>query len=224
MTTALQAMIRREWQRYWRRRGDALQAPLVFCLICLAFPLGGVPAPDLLARYAPAVIWAAALVACIFGLETLYRQEMAEGWVDAMLLSPWPLSLVLLVKAVIHWLFTGLPAVLLAWPVARALYFPAEHIPGLLLGLALGTPILVLIGGIGAGLTANMGRGGLLTSLLNLPLYLPILIFGAGSSVAAFDGLPMSAQLYLLASLLVAALLLAPWASAAALRISSDAS
>ena len=196
----------------------------MFCLVCLAFPLGGVPAPELLARNAPAVIWAAALVACVFGLESLYRQELSEGWVDTMRLSPWPLGLVLLIKAVVHWIFTGLPAVLLAWPLARALYFPVDAVPVLLIGLLLGTPVLVLIGGIGAGLTANMGRGGVLTGLLSLPLYLPVLIFGAGSAVAAHDGLPAEAQLYLLASLLVASLILAPWASAAALTISSEAS
>lgn len=215
---------RREFRRYWQRRSDSLQAPLIFCLVCVLFPLGAVPAPDLLARYAPAVIWAAALMACIFGLETLYRQEMAEGWVDAVLLSPWPLGLVLAIKALVHWLFTGLPVVLLAWPLGRALYFPAEHLPTLLLGLLLGTPVLVLLGGIGAGLTANMGRGGLLTSLLLIPLYVPVLIFGAGAATAEYDGLPGTAQLYLLGAMLVAAVFLAPWASAAALKIAAESS
>ncbi len=220
----LNALLRRELQRYWRRRGDALQAPLIFCLICLVFPLGGVPSPEHLARYAPAVIWAGALTACIFGLEALYRQEIAEGWVDAMLLSSWPMPLVLFFKALVHWLFTGLPVVLLAWPMSRALYFPADQVPAILYGLLLGTPVLVLLGGIGAGLTAGMGRGGLLTSLLMLPLYVPVLIFGAGCGVAAHDGLPYTGQLYLLACLLVAAVFLAPWASAAALKIASESS
>ena len=220
----LLAIARREWQRYWGRRGDVIQAPLIFCLVCLLFPLGGVPSPEHLARYAPAVIWAGALIACIFGLETLYRQELAEGWVDAMLLSAWPLSIVLLIKSLVHWLFTGLPVVLLAWLMGKALYFPDAALKVLLLSLLLGTPILVLLGGIGAGLTAGMGRGGLLMSLLMLPLYIPVLIFGAGAGVAAHDGLPATAQLYLLASLLVAALPLAPWASATALTIAAESS
>lgn len=222
--TALYSLFQREFRRYWLRRGDSLQAPLVFCLICLLFPLGGVPSPEHLARYAPAVVWAGALTACVFGLETLYRQELAEGWVDSMLLSPWPLPVALFIKAFVHWLFTGLPVVLLAWPLSRALYFPAQAQPELLLGLLLGTPVLVLLGGIGAGLTAGLGRGGLLTSLLMFPLYIPVLIFGAGCGVASYDGLPATAQLYLLACMLVVALSLAPWASAAALKIASETS
>lgn len=218
----INALWRREFQRYWRRRGDALQAPLVFCLVCLLFPLGAVPSPEHLARYAPAVLWAAALTACVFGLETLYRQEMNEGWVDNMLVSPWPLSLALLIKAIVHWLFTGLPVVLLAWPLGRALYFPVDALSTMSLALAIGTPILVLLGGIGAGLTAGMGRGGLLTSLLMFPLYIPVLIFGAGCGVASYDGLPAAAQLYLLACMLILAICLAPWASAAALKIASE--
>lgn len=224
MRRALWAMLRREWSRYWLRRGDAIQAPLIFCLVCVLFPLGGVPSPEHLARYAPAVIWAAALIACVFGLEALYRQELAEGWVDSMLLSAWPMPLVLGLKSLMHWLFTGLPVVLLAWPMGRALYFPAEALQALLLSLLLGTPVLVLLGSIGAGLTAGMGRGGLLTSLLMIPLYVPVLIFGAGTGVAAYDGLPVTAQLYLLSCMLVAAVFLAPWASAAALKIASESS
>ncbi len=222
--TAIGSIFKRECLRYWLRRGDALQAPLVFCLICLLFPLGGVPSPEHLARYAPAVIWAGALTACVFGLETLYRQELSEGWVDSMILSPWPLAIALAIKGLVHWLFTGLPVVLLAWPMSQALYFPVSAQGPLLLGLLLGTPVLVLIGGIGAGLTAGMGRGGLLTSLLMFPLYIPVLIFGAGSAVASHDGLPATAQLYLLACMLVVALSLAPWASSAALKIASETS
>ncbi len=221
---ALLAHARREWQRYWGRRGDVIQAPLIFCLVCILFPLGGVPSPEHLARYAPAVVWAAALIACVFGLETLYRQELSEGWVDAMLLAPLPLPLVLLVKSLMHWLFTGLPVALLAWPLGQALYFPAPALPWLVLSLLIGTPVLVLLGGIGAGLTAGMGRGGLLMSLLMIPLYVPVLIFGAGAGVAAHDGLPVTAQLYLLACMLLAAIVLAPWASAAALKISAESS
>jgi heme exporter protein B len=124
----------------------------------------------------------------------------------------------------VHWCFTGLPVVLLAWPLGRALYFPTEALPALLCSLLLGTPILVLLGSIGAGLTAGMGRGGLLTSLLMIPLYVPVLIFGAGTGVAAYDGLPVSAQLYLLACMLAGALFLAPWASSAALKIATETS
>lgn len=220
----LLSLLQRELRRYWLRRGDALQAPLVFCLICLLFPLGGVPSPEHLARYAPAVVWAGALTACVFGLETLYRQELNEGWVDSMLLSPWPMAVAVFIKALVHWLFTGLPVVLLAWPMSRALYFPTEAMQPLILGLLLGTPVLVLLGGIGAGLTAGLGRGGLLTSLLMFPLYIPVLVFGAGCGVASYDGLASTAQLYLLACMLVAALSLAPWASAAALKIASETS
>lgn len=222
--TGLAAIWRREWQRYWGRRGDVIQAPLIFCLVCVLFPLGGVPAPEFLARYAPAVIWAAALIACVFGLETLYRQELAEGWVDAMVLGRWPLPVILLIKGLMHWLFTGLPVALLAWPLGAALYFPPEPLLALFVSLLLGTPVLVLVGSIGAGLTAGMGRGGLLMSLLMIPMYVPVLIFGAGTGVAAYDGLPVSAQLYLLGCMLVAALFLAPWASAAALKIATESS
>ncbi|MGJ8670545.1 MAG: heme exporter protein CcmB [Oceanococcus sp.] len=220
----ISSLLMRELQRYWLRRGDALQAPLVFCLVCLLFPLGGVPSPEHLARYAPAVIWAGALTACVFGLETLYRQELQEGWVDSMLLSPWPMPIAVFIKGLVHWIFTGLPVVALAWPMSAALYFPEHALPELLLGLLLGTPVLVLLGGIGAGLTAGLGRGGLLTSLLMFPLYIPVLIFGAGCAVASHDGLPATAQLYLLACMLVLAIALAPWASSAALKIASESS
>ncbi len=212
----------RELRRYWRRRGEALQPALVFLLVSLMFPLGGVPDPAGLARMAPAVLWTAALLSALMGLEALFRQELADGWVEAVAQSPWPLPLVLLFKISAHWLFTGLPVSLLALPLAHALYLPAPVSLLIMLSLLLGTPVLCLLGSIGAALTAALPRGGVLTGLLMLPLYVPVLIFGAGVGVAAYDGLPVAAQLYLLAAMLVASLLFAPLAAAAALRIAAD--
>ncbi len=212
----------REFLRYWRRRGEALQPCLVFVLVCAMFPLGGVPDPALLARSAPAILWTAALLATVMGLEALFRQELAEGWVDALLLSPWPPALILLIKISVHWLFTGLPVSLLAWPLAHALYVPDEVCRVIVWSLLLGTPSLCFVGSIGAALTAALPRGGVLTGLLMLPLYVPILIFGAGIGVARYDGLPVVAQIQLLAALLLGALLLAPLATAAALKIAAD--
>ncbi len=219
---AMMRIASREVLRYWRRRGEALQPSLVFLLVCLMFPLGGVPDPNLLARAAPAILWTGALIATVMGLESLFRQELSEGWVDALMLSPWPPAFVLLIKLLVHWLYTGLPVALLAWPMARGLYLPPEATSAVVQSLLLGTPTLCLVGGIGAALTAALPRGGVLTGLLMLPLYVPILIFGAGIGVAVNDGLAVTAQLYLLTAMLLGALMLAPLATSAALKIAAD--
>ena len=175
-----------------------------------------------LAEVAPGVIWVAALLATLLSLDGLFRSDFEDGTLEQTLLSPQPLFLVVLAKVFAHWMMTGLALTLLAPLLAVMLFLPAEGMLGLMASLLLGTPTLSLIGAIGAGLTVGLRKGGVLISLLVLPLYIPVLIFGTGAAQAAIVGLPLSGYLALLGAILVLGLVLAPLAIAAALRISAS--
>lgn len=213
------AMLARDLRLVWRRRGDAAQ-PLVFALLVVTmFPLALGSEPALLAKIAPAVLWVAMLLAGLLTLDTLYRGDAEDGSLEQMLLAPVPLAWLVFIRVLVHWATTALPLLLVAPLLAELLHLPGNLLPVLLVSLALGTPLLSLIGAVVAALTVGMRRSGMLLGLLALPLYVPVLVFGAGSVMAAAQGLPWAGALLLLAAGLALALVIAPLAAATAIRI-----
>lgn len=220
MFQAFNAMMKRDLLLAFRHRGELANPLLFFFMIVTLFPLGVSPDVVLLRKIAPGVIWIAALLAALFSLESLFRSDFEDGALEQMLLSPQPLSLLVLAKVLAHWLVSGLPMLLLAPLLGLLMAMPQAAIAALELTLAIGTPLLSLIGAIGVALTVGLRRGGVLLTLLIMPLYIPVLIFATNAVTAAAAGMPIAGQIYFLASLLVLALTLAPLAIAAALRIS----
>lgn len=213
------ALLARDLRLVWRRRGDALQ-PLVFALLVVVlFPLALGGERALLATIAPGVLWVAALLAGLLTLDNLYRGDVDDGSLEQLLLAPVPLAWLIFIRVLVHWLTTALPLVLATPFLAQLLYLPDALLPPLLWSLAIGTPVLSLIGAVVAALTVGMRRSGMILALLALPLYVPVLVFGAGSVVAASQGLPWIGALLLLGAGLVLLLILAPLAAAAAIRI-----
>lgn len=205
------------------RKPADVATPLVFFAIVVSlFPLGVSPEPAVLRTLAPGVLWVAALLATMLSLNRLFAADHADGTLELIALSPHPLSLLTAAKVLAHWLTAGLPLILMSPLLAIQLYLPDAAFGSLLLALLLGTPLLSLIGAVGAALTLGLRGGGVLLSLLVLPLYTPILIFGAGAVAQAGAGLDPQAYLSLLGAFLAVALALAPWATATALRISLD--
>jgi len=212
------AIIRRDLRLAFRQGGDGAMAVMFFVLAALLFPFGIGPEPELLARVASGIIWVTALLAALLALDRMFQTDWEDGTLELIRLSPLPLELAVLAKCLSHWLVTGLP-VLLATPlVALMLRLDPSGLPMLLLGLLLGTPVLSLFGAVGAALTLGARRGGVLVSLLVLPLEIPVLIFGVGAADAALSQDTGSAQLAILGALLAFALPLCPLAAAAALR------
>lgn len=215
-------IVRRDLLLAFRRR-TTIMNPLVFFVIAVTlFPLSVGPEPNLLQRIAPGVIWVGALLSAMLSLEAMFHADHDDGSLEQMLLTPHSLQLLALAKVAAHWLVTGLPAILLAPVLGGLLRMPGEAIGVLMLSLALGTPVLSLVGAVGAALTCGQRQGGTLISLLILPLYIPVLIFGAGAVDQAGVGLSFQAHLSLLGAMLALALTLTPWAIAAALRISTE--
>lgn len=214
------AMLGRDIRLAIRQRGELAQPLVFFAAVATLFPLALGPEPALLERIAPGVIWVAALLAALLPMDRMFRPEYEDGTLEQMLLSPHPASVLALAKVVAHWLTTGLPVILLAPLIALFLQLPMQALPVLLATLALGTPLLSLIGAIGVALTVGLRAGGPLLALLLLPLYVPVLIFAAGAVDRAAAGLPVAGPIYLLAAMLVLALTLAPMAVASSLRIS----
>ncbi|GLR81762.1 heme exporter protein B [Azospirillum oryzae] len=211
-------LVARDLRLALRQGSDATIAVMFFVLCVVLFPFGVGPEPNILARIAAGVIWVAALLASLLSLERLFQTDYEDGSLELLSLSPLPLEAAVLAKTLAHWLVTGVPLIVAAPLLAVLLNMDAEGFGVLVLTLTLGTPILSLIGAIGAALTLGARRGGVLLSLLILPLYIPVLIFGAGAIDAAINGLTPRPHLLLLAGILAAALPLAPWAGAAALR------
>lgn len=220
ITQAMSGLIHRDLLLAFRQRSEFLQ-PLIFLLVVISlFPLGVGPGPQLLARIAPGVIWIAALLATVLSLDSLFRSDYEDGSMEQFVISGHPLSALVVSKVAVHWLVAGLPIVLLSPLLAIWMNLSTEGIAVLIKSLLLATPILSLIGSIGVALTVSLKRGGQLLSLLVFPLYVPILIIATGAVSAAVDGLPYTGHLGLLLAALVAALTLAPFAAAAALKIS----
>lgn len=211
-------LVGRDLRLALRQGSDATIAVMFFVLCVVLFPFGVGPEPNILARIAAGVIWVAALLASLLSLERLFQTDYEDGSLELLSLTALPLEAVVLAKVLAHWLVTGVPLIVAAPLLAVLLNMDAAGFGVLVLTLAIGTPILSLIGAIGAALTLGARRGGVLLSLLILPLYIPVLIFGAGAIDAAINGLTPRPHLLLLAGILAAALPLAPWAGASALR------
>jgi heme exporter protein B len=220
LTRAFTAIIRRDLVLAFRRRAEMVNPLLFFILVITLFPLGIGAQPNLLQAIAPGVIWVAALLAAMLSLDSLFRSDFDDGSLEQMLLSPHPASLLVLAKVIAHWLVTGLPLLLVAPLLAVFLGLPNQALGVLLLTLLLGTPVLSLIGAIGVALTVGLRRGGMILSLLVLPLYVPVLIFAGNAVQMAAGGLPVDAQISILIAMLLLAVVLAPWPTAAALKMS----
>jgi len=222
MLAALRCVIVRDLLLATRRSSDVLTVLLFFVIVVSLFPLGIGTDPALLRTIAPGVIWVAALLASMLALQRIFASDHADGTLEQMLLGATPLGMIVGAKVLAHWLVSGLPLVLISPALALQFDFPQEFLGTLMLSLFFGTPVLSLIGAIGAALTLGLRGGGALLALLVLPLYVPVLVIGAGAAEAAVSGLGGQAQLLLLGALLVFAAAFAPWAAAVALRISTE--
>jgi heme exporter protein B len=220
--SAILAIIRRDLLLAMRRKSEVLTALFFFIIVVSLFPLGIGPETALLRKIAPGILWVAALLATMLGLSRLFAPDHADGTLEQMVLSPTPLGLLITGKIAAHWLTTGLPLVLLAPVLGIQFDLDTGALGILVIALLLGTPLLSLIGAIGAALTLGVRGGGVLLSLLVLPLYVPTLIFGAGAVEAHIAGLGAGGHLSLLAALLALAVFFAPWATTAALRIALE--
>lgn len=222
MWRAARALALRDLRLLWRRRGDALQPALFALLVLVLFALALGSDSRLLSRVAAGALWVAVLLSGLLSLDTLFRGDAEDGSIEQWLLAPVPLAWLVLVRVATHWATTALP-LLLAMPLLAGLMgLPRAQWPALLLSMALGTPLLALLGAVVAALTIGMRRSGILVALLALPLYVPVLVFGAGSVAASAQGFDPAGGLLLLAAGLVAAVVLAPLAAAAAIRIALD--
>ena len=222
MLDVLPGLVRRDLLLALRNRSDVGTALLFFVIVTSLFPLGIGAEPNLLRAIAPGVIWVAALLSSLLSLGRLFAADHADGTLEQILLGAAPLGAVVAAKTLAHWLVSGLPLVLIAPLIALQYDLPASLYGVLVLSLLLGTPVLSLIGAIGAALTLGLCGGGVLLSLLVLPLYVPVLIMGAGGVEMAAAGMGAQGHLLLLAAMLVGAAAFAPWAIAAALRISIE--
>ena len=218
--SACAAVIRRDLLLTWRRRGDALNPALFAIMVVVMFPLALGPEPNQLANVSVGIVFVAVLLAGLLALDNLFRGDHEDGTLEQVVLSPHPLSLLLGSKILVHWLSTALPLIVISPVLAEMLHLPRAVMPVLMLALTLATLLLSLLGAVCVALTIGMRRSGMLLALLVLPLYVPVLIFAAGACNAAQMGLPFLAPLLWLGAALALALVLAPLACAAALRIS----
>jgi len=216
------ALVQRDLLLALRRRSDVLTSFFFFVIVVSLFPLGIGPEPATLRTIAPGVVWVAALLASLLALGRLFAWDYADGTLEQLALSPQPLVLLAGAKVLAHWLVTGLPLVVIAPALGLQFDLPGEALTVMTLSLLLGTPTLSLIGGIGAALTLGVRGGAGLLALLVLPLYIPVLIFGAAAVAATMAGLQVSGHLSVLGALLLIALVVGPWAAAAAIRIALE--
>ncbi len=212
------AIIRRELKLAMRQGSDAAIALIFFVVVVALFPLGVGPEPGVLERISGGVVWIGALLAAMLSLDRLFQADHEDGGLDLLVMAPWPLEVLVLAKCLAHWLVTGLPIMLISPLLGLLLHMNTEAYFTLLAAMALGTPVLSLIGAVGAALVLGARRAGVLVSLLVLPLTVPVLIFGVSAVEAAAIGQGAGPHLMLLGALLLAAIPLCPWAAAAALR------
>ncbi len=222
MPSAFGLLLRRDLQIALRRKGDVLNVLMFFVVVASLFPLGVGPEPNQLRAMAAGVVWIAALLAALLSLPRLFAADLADGTLEQMLVSPQPLAVVVLAKIAAHWLTTGLPLAIAAPLIGLQYDLPAEALAILLASLLIGTPVLSLLGAAGAALTLGVRGGGALLGLLVLPLYVPVLVFGAGAVTATLIGINPSAHLSLLGAFLAVSSLVGPWAACAALRVALD--
>ena len=222
MFRVFRAIVRRDLTLAMRRRSDVLTTLFFFVIVVSLFPLGIGPELNTLRLIAPGVVWVAALLASMLALERLFAADFEDGTLEQMLMTPQPLFLLVLGKVTAHWLVTGVPLVLMAPLLGLQYDLSGEALRVLMVSLLLGTPALSLIGAIGAALTLGLRGGGVLVSLLVLPLCIPVLIFGAGAVEANVSGLGEQGYLSMLGAIFVLSLLFAPLAVSAALRVSAE--
>jgi heme exporter protein B len=220
--SAFWTLVARDLRLAFRQGGDAAMVIAFFVLTVVLFPFGVGPEPELLQRIAAGIVWVTALLAALLSLERLFQADYEDGSLEALALLPLPLEAQVLAKCLAHWLVTGLPLIIVAPLLALLLHLDPAGYPALIAGMVLGTPVLSLIGAIGAALSLGARRGGVLLSLLVLPLYIPVLIFGVAAIEAEIQGFGARPDLLLLAALLVLAVGLVPFAAAAALRLALE--
>ena len=215
----IQALLSRDLSLMWQKRSDAMQPMLFALMVCIMFPLALGSEQTRLAQSAGAVIWVANLLASLLVLDNLYRSDFEDGSLEQLLLAPVPLPLVIASKVAVHWLTTALPVLIITPLLAQLLFLPANVLPVLMLSLLIGSILMSLIGAIVAALTLGIQRSGMLLALMALPMYVPVLVFGAGSVWQASQGLPWLGGIWLMCAGLALLLVLAPWAAATALRL-----
>ena len=214
------ATLRRDSLIAFRHRSEMANPLMFFLMVVTMVPLGITPEAAVLSILAPGMIWVVALLATLLSLDSLFRSDFEDGTLEQLLMSPQPLFFQVLAKVMVHWLVTGLPLTLMAPLLGVMLALPGAGYVPLWLSLLLGTATLSLLGSIGAALTVGLRKGGLLISLIIMPLYVPVLIFGASAVNSAIEGFPIGGQLAVLGAFLAVAIVLAPMAAAGALRIS----
>lgn len=220
MLSTMGTVIRRELLIAFRRQADIFNPLWFFIIVITLFPLSIGPEPGLLSRIAPGIVWVAALLSALLSLERLFRDDFQDGSLEQMMLMPAPLPVVVISKVLAHWLLTGVPLILISPLLAILLSLDLDTWLAVVLTLLLGTPTLSFIGAIGVALTVGLQKGGVLLSLLVLPLYIPILIFATSAIDAASLGMAFNGQLAILAAMFMGALTLTPFAISAALRVS----
>ncbi|MEG3134957.1 heme exporter protein CcmB [Rouxiella sp. T17] len=213
-------VLRRELKIAFRKNAEIINPLWFFLIVITLFPLGIGPEPKLLARIAPGIVWVAALLSSLLSLERLFRDDYLDGSLEQLMLLPAPLTLTVIGKVCAHWLVTGLPLLIISPLMALLLSLDFNTWKAVALTLLLGTPTLSFIGAIGVALTVGLRKGGVLLSLLVLPLYIPVLIFSTGAIDAASMAMPIGGYLAILGAMLAGSITLAPFATSAALRIS----
>jgi len=220
--TGFLAVLRRELQVALRRKGDVLNVLVFFVVVASLFPLGVGPEPNQLRAMAAGVVWIAALLAALLSLPRLFAADHVDGTLEQMLVAPQPLASIVLAKIAAHWLTTGLPLAIAAPLIGLQYDLPADALAILLASLLIGTPVLSLLGAAGAALTLGVRGGGALLGLLVLPLFVPVMVFGAGAVTASLIGINPSAHLSRLGAFLAVSSIVGPWAACAALRVALD--
>ena len=215
-------LIARDLKLALRRPGDVLNMLFFFVVVVSLFPLSLGADPALLRQLAPAVVWVSAMLASMLGLQRMFGPDHEDGTLEQMLLSPHSTVLLALAKALSHWLLAGLPLVLLSPLMGLQYDLPADALSVLALSLLIGTPVLSLMGGVGAALTLGARGGGVLLGLLVLPLFIPVLIFGSGASYAHAAGMAVQGHVSILLACLLLTLCFAPWATALALKVAME--
>jgi heme exporter protein B len=219
MMAFVMAIVKRDLLLILRQPADILNPLVFFILVVALFPLGVSPEASILAPTAAGIVWVAAMLATLLSLELMFKLDHEDGSLEQLLLAPYPGWSLVLAKVLVHWLISGLPLVLLSPLIASMLFLPLHALPTLMLSLLIGTPTLSLFGAIGAALVTGVRGGGMLLTILILPLYVPVIIFGAASVAAAVQGMPIDGYMAILGAMLVFALMITPWASSAALKL-----
>lgn len=221
MASGFSAYLRRDLLLAYRRRGEAASPLIFFVMVSTLIPLGITPESARLAEIAPGIIWVMALLATLLSTDSLFASDYQDGSLEQLLISPQLLAMPVLGKVTAHWMVTGLPLTLASPLLGLMLSLPAAGYVPMMASLAIGTACLSLVGSVGAALTVSLRKGGLLLSLLVMPLYMPVIIFGSATVQSAIDGFAWSGPLAILGAMLAAAIALCPLAAAGALRLTS---